>query len=44
MRGQEYNERAAMSINIHKAYVINPRDRPSTHDHRALRSVSQHGK
>ena len=44
MRGQEYDERAATSINIHKAYGINPRDRPSTYNHRALRSVSRHGK
>lgn len=44
MRGQEYDERATTSINIHTAYGINPRDQPSTHIHCASRSISQHGK
>ncbi|KAF8432134.1 hypothetical protein L210DRAFT_3614367 [Boletus edulis BED1] len=43
MRGQEYDERAATSINVHMEYGINSRDQPSTHNFRALRSVSRHG-
>ncbi|KAF8128147.1 hypothetical protein EV363DRAFT_1297817 [Boletus edulis] len=42
MRGQEYDERAATSINVHMEYGINSRDQPSTHNFRALRSVSRH--
>ncbi|KAF8126785.1 hypothetical protein EV363DRAFT_1298507 [Boletus edulis] len=43
MRGQEYDKRAATSINVHMEYGINSRDQPSTHNFRALRSVSRHG-
>ncbi|KAF9231054.1 hypothetical protein BU15DRAFT_29339, partial [Melanogaster broomeanus] len=41
MRGQDYDERAASSIDIHQTYGINTRDRGSTHTRRASRAVSR---
>ncbi|KIJ15696.1 hypothetical protein PAXINDRAFT_11296 [Paxillus involutus ATCC 200175] len=40
MRGQDYDEWVAMSIDIHDAYGINTRDRGSTHTHHASWAIS----
>ncbi|KAG6374675.1 hypothetical protein JVT61DRAFT_4044 [Boletus reticuloceps] len=44
MRGKEYDDRAAASIELHAAYSINRRDQCSTHARRASRSIAWHGK
>ena len=44
MRGKDYDERAAISIEAHTTYGINMRDQLSTHTYRATRSVNRHGK
>lgn len=43
MRGKEYDERAATSLEVHAAYGINTRDQCSTHARRASRSIARHG-
>lgn len=43
MQGKDYDGRTFSSIEIHKLYGINTRDNASTHNFRALRSVSRHG-
>ena len=44
MRGQEYDARAATSIDIHCTYGIHNHDKAATYTHRVSRSVSRHGK
>ncbi|KIK99371.1 hypothetical protein PAXRUDRAFT_132185, partial [Paxillus rubicundulus Ve08.2h10] len=43
MHGQDYDEQAATSIDIHNAYGMNICDRGSTHAHRTLWDISRLG-